>query len=271
MFRKLFRHHPALVQFMVRTVRRTIQLPISVYAACICFFILLAIFPTVILICAVLRSVGISTGSLLLAVRPFLPQPLFPLARELMEGFFSARSIPTLSLTALLALWSASRGIYGIMLGLNAICGFTDQRSFIQKRLICLSYLSITLLSLPAVLAAHMMGYALLHRAGILIPLLQYAGSIVILALVFTGIYRTFPAKKLRLRACFYGSLLTSFLWQLFTALFSLYALHARTYSTFYGSLRFCALGLLWLYFCMMILLWGGFFSAEIHERYSSH
>ena len=185
------------------------------------------------------------------------------------EGFFAARSIAALSATALAAIWSASRGIYGIMLGLNAVCAFQDHRGFVRRRLICLAYLLLMILGLPAVLAVHMMGYTILLHTGILFPLLRSLAAFCVLALFFTGIYFAFPAKKLSLCACLLSGCFSSLLWAAFTAAFSLYASGANAYSTFYGSLRFIALGLLWLYFCMMILLFGGALCAELHRRLS--
>ena len=45
-----------------------------------------------------------------------------------------------LSLTALLALWSASRGMMGIERGLNRIYGFTPRRNYLFRRLVCTGY-----------------------------------------------------------------------------------------------------------------------------------
>lgn len=267
MLRKLFFCLPAPFRLCIQLFYDASKQHISAHAAGICFFLLLALFPMAILTCTVLRAVGLTAADLLCALRPLLPSALYPLIKQLTEGFFAARSVGALSMAALLALWSASRGIYGIMRALNAVCRFEDRRGFLRRRLICLFYLILTLLALPAALLAHMMGYTLLLRAGRLFPLLQHLGTFLVLVLIHTGIYYAFPARKLRLRSCLIGSTFSALLWQLFTAVFSLYAQGAQSYSTFYGSLRFCALGLLWLYFCTMILLFGGCLSAEIHHR----
>ena len=46
--------------------------------------------------------------------------------------------------------------------------------------------------------------------------------------------------------------------WQGFSQLFSVYVDHLTGYSNIYGSVYALALGMLWLYFCMMIVLFGG-------------
>lgn len=266
MLQKLFSELPVFLRFFVNLTRSAAKQHLSAHAAGICFFLLLALFPMAILTCTFLRAVGFLPADLLRVLVPLLPNALLPLTRQLIEGFFAARSVAALSATALAAFWSASRGIYGIMLGLNGVGGFSDHRGFIRRRLICLAYLALAVLGLPAVLAAHMMGYTLL-RSGSLFSFLRYLIAFGILALLLTGIYFAFPAETLRLRICLICGCLSALLWAGFTAAFSLYASTANAYSTFYGSLRWIALGLLWLYFCMMILLFGGALCAELHRR----
>lgn len=240
---------------------------IGAHAAGICFFALLALFPTAILVCSVLSSVGFTANDLAAMLQPLLPAALLPLSLQLMEGFFAARSVGTLSATALLALWSASRGVYGLMRGINAVCCMNDRRSFLRKRFVCAAYLLTAVMALPAALLAHMMGYTFLIRLGVLLPLVQHLFSFLSLGAFFSAIYAAFPAAKLHWQVCLLGGFLAASGCQLFTAVFSVYALTAKSYSTFYGSLRFCALGLLWMYFCCMILLFGGLLSAAMHRR----
>lgn len=269
MIQKLISRLPPRLQAFAQLLQIATNRHISAHAAGICFFMLLALFPAAILSCSILRVTGLSHTDLLNAIRLFLPAALLPLAAQLLQAFFAVRSIGTLSATALLAIWSASRGIYGIMLGLNAICSLQEKRTYLRRRLICAGYLLVVILLLPVSLVAHMIGNALLLSTGLLFALLQHLASVLILSLIFSTIYRAFPDARLRFRACLIGGIFAALGWQLFSALFSLYAHSANSYSIFYGSLQYCALGLLWLYFCMMILLFGGLLAGRIHLRLS--
>jgi len=267
LLQKLFFRLPASLQSGILLLRSALSRHISAHAAGISFFMLLALFPMAILSCRVLGMIGFHPENLLAVLLPLVPTAFTGIITQLTEGFFAERSFGALSFTALLALWSASRGIYGLMRGLNAICGLEDNRSFLRRRLICIAYLAAMVLALPTALIAHMIGYTVLARIGVLLPLVQQLGSFLILGTLFSGVFAFFLAMRLRLKACMMGGFLAASLWQLFTALFSVYCLRANSYSTLYGSLRFCALGLLWLYFCMMILLFCGLISTEIHRR----
>jgi membrane protein len=52
--------------------------------------------------------------------------------------------------------------------------------------------------------------------------------------------------------------------WQGFSKLFSVYVAHFQDYANIYGSVYAMALGMLWLYFCMSILLFGGVLNRVI-------
>ena len=52
--------------------------------------------------------------------------------------------------------------------------------------------------------------------------------------------------------------ILTSIGWMVFSDLFSIYVTHFSSYANIFGSVYAIALGMLWLYCCISILLYGG-------------
>ena len=54
-----------------------------------------------------------------------------------------------------------------------------------------------------------------------------------------------------------------------FSKLFSLYVLHFSNYTNIYGSIYALALGMLWLYFCICILLYGAALNRWLREKNS--
>jgi membrane protein len=84
----------------------------------------------------------------------------------------------------------------------------------------------------------------------------------IILTCVFTAIYTWVPKKKLRMRDQIPGAIFSSVSWLAFSALFSLYLNHNSSFGI-YGSLATIVIALLWMYYCMYILLLGTYLNVK--------
>jgi membrane protein len=63
------------------------------------------------------------------------------------------------------------------------------------------------------------------------------------------------------------GAVSTALLWQLFSLGFSRYVDHTvERYTNIYGSVYTVAIGLLWVYWCMCILLFGGLLNRLLNN-----
>lgn len=277
MLQKWLARMPRPVRFLVELFRRGAQENISAYAASAAFFIMLALFPAVMLLTSILSFTPLSQADLSEAVGSILPEALMPLIRYITRDLLSMDSIAVVSVTAVLAIWSASRGVYGVMVGINAVFHTRDGRNYLVSRLICVFYTLFLLLALLLTLALHVFGKLILQFLQARLPAmtgelntlsgLRFCFSVAFLTLVFTMFYLGFPSRRVRLRHCVPGAVLTAFGWLAFSSFFSIYVSHSSGYSTFYGSLAAFALFMLWLYVCMMILLYGGVLVCMLSER----
>ena len=100
---------------------------IGIHAAGAGYFIVLSVFPLLVLILALLRYTGLQVDTLTDLVAGFLPEALLPAAKRLIVSTYRNTSGAVVSLSALTGLWSASRGIYGLLTGLNAIYGVQER------------------------------------------------------------------------------------------------------------------------------------------------
>ena len=75
---------------------------------------------------------------------------------------------------------------------------------------------------------------------------------------IFTAMYMVLPNEHNRLEYSLPGALLASIGWQVFSQAFSVYVEHFPSYANIYGSVYAVALSMLWLYFCLYILFFGG-------------
>lgn len=241
---------------------------IGIHAAGAGYFIVLSVFPLLVLILALLRYTGLQVETLTDLVAGFLPEALLPAAKRLIVSTYRNTSGAVVSLSALTGLWSASRGIYGLLTGLNAIYGVKENRGYVYTRGISVFYTFLFLLMLLATLVLNVFGTTLLQWLPFKnLTLLQFLWDIVdwrfILMLLlqtglFTAMFMALPNRKNTFRQSLPGALLASVGWLVFSDLFSVYVENFSGYANIFGSVYAVALSMLWLYFCISIVFYGG-------------
>ncbi|OLA31329.1 MAG: hypothetical protein BHW33_03195 [Firmicutes bacterium CAG:137_57_8] len=134
---KIKNRHLARVVDMVLSLNR---LDVPVYAANAAYFIILAAFPTVMLLLNLLSYTSLGGGALLEILEKVIPSALMPSITRLLTGMFASSSKTLVSVSALAALWAASRGIFGMLTGLNRIYNVQEDRGYVFTRLLSLVY-----------------------------------------------------------------------------------------------------------------------------------
>lgn len=263
--RKIKNRHVARVVDMVTSLY---HLDVPVYATNAAYFIILAAFPTVMLLLNLLSYTSLGGGALLDILENVIPSALMPSVTRLLTGMFASSSKTLVSVSALAALWSASRGIFGMLTGLNRIYGVQEDRGYVFTRLLSLVYTFLFLLVLLLTLALHVFGQTILAQLPrndnpMIILLLDVISSRFLVLLVlqtalFAAMFMFLPNRRNKFLPSLPGALLASLGWQVFSDLFSLYVEHFSNFSTVYGSLSAVAIAMLWLYTCMAIVFYGG-------------
>lgn len=90
----------------------------------------------------------------------------------------------------------------------------------------------------------------------------------VMLFLVFLVLYRYLPNRRASLKSQVPGAFLTAVAWSVFSYLFSLYFTFFPDFSIMYGSLSTLILVMVWLYFCMNLLLYGAEINAYFENQF---
>lgn len=245
---------------------------ITVYAAQASFFIVIAFFPFIMLLLTLIQFIpAINKSDLLSIMVRIMPNMLDSLVVGIVDDLYVKSPGTILSITALVALWSAARGMMGIERGLNRIYGTIEKRNYVVRRLVCSFYTLIFMIVCIVSLVLLVFGTSIQNMFVRLFPLL---GSITrhlisfrsLLAMLlfficFVGLYTIVPKKKQKPRNQFPGAAFSTVCWLLFSYAFSLYFTNFSNFSYMYGSLTAIVLLMLWLYFCICIL----FIGAEIN------
>jgi len=266
-----------LIGKTVRLWRQISGYRIPLYAANASFFIVLSVFPGLLLLLGLLRYTPLEVERLGEMLAGFLPEALLESAEELILLTYDKTDRITLGLSVVTTLWSAGRGIYGLIAGLNAVYRVEEDRGYFHIRILSVIYTVVFLLVLILTLGLHVFGTKLLILLQRLsVPVLGALLEVVDLRFflllflqtaVFTLLYMILPNGRNRLGDSLPGALLASSGWLVFSDLYSIYVEHFATLSNVYGSVYALVLSMLWLYFCMAILFYGGALNRLLTEE----
>ena len=266
-----------LIGKTVRLVRRVAELRVPLYAANACYFIVLAVFPALLLLLGLLRYTPLEVERLGEMLAGILPEALLDGAEELILLTYDNTSAYSIGLSAVTTLWSASRGIYGLLTGLNGVYGVGEDRGYFYTRFISVAYTFAFLVLLILTLALHVFGTGLLSLLGraeepfwrFLVEVidLRFFFLLFLQTGIFTAMFMALPNKRNRFWDSLPGALLASSGWLIFSDLYSVYVERFAHLSNVYGSVYAVALSMLWLYCCMAIVFYGGALNRYLMER----
>lgn len=241
---------------------------IGIHAAGACYFIALAVFPGLLLVLSLLRYTGLQVEYLTDLLEGFLPAAFMPAVNRLVVSTYRNASGTLVSVSALVALWSASRGVHGLLVGLNSIYEVQEDRGWFYTRWVSVIYTFGFLVVLLLTLILNVFGNTITEYLPVdqhmLWKLLDGVVDLRLFLLLglqimlFTAIFMVFPNRRNGFKESLPGAVLSALGWTVFSNLFSLYVEYFPNYANIYGSIYAVALAMLWLYFCISIVFLGG-------------
>ena len=256
--------------------RRVKELNIPIHAANAGYFIVLSVFPVLLLIVSLLGYTGLQVADLMTFLGDFLPESLVDAGEELVFGIWQNTSGALVGVSAVTALWSASRGIYGLLLGMNAIYGVSENRGYFYTRLISLVYTFAFVLVVLLTLVLHVFGNGIVEILSMIDhPLLifvldlldfRFVFLLVVQTLLFTVMFMVLPNRSNGFRESLPGGLFSSLGWLVFSEGYSVYGKVFPGYANVYGSVYTVALSMLWLYCCISLVCYGGALNRYLQQ-----
>ena len=248
---------------------------VSAYAAQAAYFLIMSFIPFVLFLTAIVQYTPLTYREVRQAIMSVVPENLQGFVLNIVAEVFS-KSAAVLPLSALVALWSSGKGMQALINGLNTIYHVKEPRNWQVNRIYSMFYMFLFVLALIASLLLLVMG----NRIHVLISgYVPFLGNVigrilgaktflvfVMLFFVFLVLYRYLPNRRASLKSQVPGAFLTAVAWSVFSYLFSLYFTFFPDFSIMYGSLSTLILVMVWLYFCMNLLLYG----AEINAYFES-
>lgn len=245
---------------------------VSAFAAQTAFFVVLSFLPFFIFLLTLIKFLPIGEERLLLAVQSVFPSAVHDFIGRLLSEARQKATGTVLSVSAVTALWSASRGVLAIIRGMNAVYGHEETRGYIALRLLAFGYTLIFAVVLVLALVVLVFGNRIYvymqgripvtgHAVFRMISLRMIVSFLVLIGFFFL-LYVYVPDRRPeRVVSEFPGAVLCATGWMGFSFLFSFYIDHMGGFSAMYGNLTAVIFCMMWLYACMYILFVG----AEIN------
>ncbi len=239
---------------LYRVIRLFREAQVGAFAAQAAFFVLLSAMPFLVFLTAVLHYVPWTEGDLLRILPTALGTELLRILPD------ASPTVAVISLSAVTALWSASRGIVALTRGLNRMYGRNETRNYFLLRFFALAETLILEIALICTLGGAVQGEAIREGAGVdggWSPAFRTVGGFLLLTAFFLFLYTVLPDHSARPLEQLPGAAGAAAGWILFTEGYSFYVEKIANFPRLYGALSNMAMLMLWLWLCLCILFLG--------------
>lgn len=252
---------------------------LSVLAAGVAFYSLLAVFPA---LAAAVSIYGLvldphDVQSQLSMVIGLIPEEAAKIITDQLTTI-TAQPKQSLGFGVLFALgfalWSSSSAVQTLMTGLNVVYDEVERRGVIRFYATALSLtvggivFGLIALSLVAALPAALKFVGLPHSIETALLLARWPLLAIAVMFAVAVLYRFGPSRaKPRWVWVSWGAVITTILWLVASILFSFYVSHFASYNKTYGTLGAVVVLLMWFYLTGYVVLMGGEFNAELEHQ----
>lgn len=262
-----------------RLVKSIGEKNISILAAGVAFYSLLAIFPA---LAAIVTSYALladpqTVAEHLSKAAGFLPGDVMDIFNQQLSTL-SSRPAQGLSFQLifglLFAIWSAHKGVDALTAAIGVAYKEPETRSFI--RLNVLTYLmtaaavlfTVIILALLVVLPSITAMLSLPDWWNLFVPVVRWVIFMAVVSLAIATLYRYAPSRRAaQWKWLSTGAVLATILWLVGSALFSFYVSQFGTYNETYGALGAIVVLLLWLFISSYAIIIGAALNAEMEYQ----
>lgn len=240
---------------------------VSSFAGHAALFLLLSLFPMAMYCIAIFSYLPFDTGRFSQYLFTVLPEGLTPLLKQILTEAYVESSTMIKSFTMLGMLFCGSKGVYAVIIGMNAVYGIRETRSGIVLYILAIVYVLVFFAALGLMMILIVLGNEIFDWVIRLVPSLmvfknlfrygKYPCMLVVLLAFFLLVYMNVPNRKSKIRYEFPGAVFSTIVWLVYSWAFAFYISNFGNYSVTYGSLATIVIFILWLYGTMNIVFVG--------------
>ncbi|KKK37810.1 ribonuclease [Mesobacillus campisalis] len=241
------------------------------------YYYMLAIFPMLILLVAIVPYLNIQPETALQFVDNVLPPESAELLRDNVLRIITERNGGLLTFGIIGTIWSASNGMNAFIKAMNTAFDVEETRSFIKARLLSILMTFALIVAFVVALLLPVFGRVILDfltsflpiSGGMetLISIMRWVIAFTVIIAVLVLLYRVAPNKKYPWKHVLPGAIFATIMWQLISLGFSFYVSNFGNYSATYGSIGGVIVLMLWLFLTGLALVIGGEINAVYHHE----
>jgi len=246
---------------------------INAYAAQTAYFMILSFIPFILMLLTLIKFTPVTKADLLSAAVNILPSSIDPMIISVIDEVYN-KSSAVVSISAIMAAWSAGKGVMSIIQALNTINDIEEEKGYFLIRLRAALYTVMFVVAVVLSLILIVFGNKIIRILEVHYPVISQLANLLyhvknfavfgVLTLLFWVMFKFIPRKAMHKKRQFPGALFSAMAWTLFSFGFSVYIDLSPGFSNMYGSLTTIILVMLWLYGCMYLMLLG----AEINSYF---
>ena len=265
---------------MKRTVREIGEDNCLGLAAQLAFYFLMALFPALLFLVALIGYLPIENAlsELLVALGSIAPQQLVELLRGQLAQIADGSHASLLTLGIVGAIWSSSAAMVAIIDALNRAYDVTEWRPWWKRRLVAIgltvAMALFIIVSLALVLIGPTMALRVAEwlRVGPAVALVWglIRWPVIIACVIFSVdlVYHFAPNRRGRWVWITPGSVLATTLWILSSLAFKLYVTNFGDYTATYGAIGGAIVTMLWFYVSSIAILIGAELNGVIEDAW---
>ena len=250
---------------------------IDEHAAGCAYYTILAFIPLILLILTLTKYIGISEQIFIYVLEGMIPSEILNDAIISIVKETYSKSLSTITISAVVTLWSAGKGFFALCKGLSVAYQLETQNRYIRFRLRAIFstiiFIFTIVLSLLLLVFGNSINMFLKEKFNIYSSILNFISiikipiGIILLTIIFTIMYKFIPKHKYRLKNQIPGALFSAIACNVISIFYSIYVEIFTGFSFMYGSLTTVVLAMMWVYACMYSILIGGCINKFIEEK----
>ena len=254
---------------------------ISLLSANLSYYFILSLFPMLIVALALTPYFKIDQQFLLEKIQSYAPGDLGDYLFDMISEVLNNKNNTIITVGIVFTLWSASSGIYGIIIAFNNAFRVRDGRIWIVTKLISVILTALFLIGMFVALVLIVFGkqltYILFHKFNLdegyynLWSVLNSSLPVLFIFLIFVFLYTMGPNLKLKAISIIPGAVFATISWIIVSKLFGYYIDHFSSYIKTYGTIGAFMAFVLWLYITGYILIIGAEINAIFHNYKVEH
>lgn len=266
------------IAFIIKLISKIRDDNILALSAQFSYYIILSIFPFLILAISILCNYSSYIFYILDSVENILPPDIFNIVSNVVYNTVNSCSGTHFSAGVLVVLWSATAGSATIIEGINRAYGFIAKNNFIFMRIEGIIFALAIMLAMQLIFALIVLGREIVsfmqnivmlpEITYLVIDIFRYALPVLLLFLIFSAAYKFLTYEKVSFPFVFPGAAASTGGFVAGSFIYSNYiSTKAKYYDSIYGNLSGLAVFLIWIFILSAIFLTG----AEINYFTGRH